>query len=70
MTTEPVPSSLTWAVVVPVVGLLIWIVKALVDRIAVGQDRLVETMNRVATGVERIPTAVADALRDRDHGRV
>lgn len=54
-------TSLAWAVVVPVVGLLVWVVKAIVEKLATGQDKLVEgqastnrTLERVAVAVEKM----------------
>lgn len=40
-------------------GLLAYVVKALVDKIT-------PTLDRLTSAVERIPTAVAEALRDHE----
>lgn len=54
-------AALTWAVVIPCMALLGYVVKAMVDKLGVGQDkiasgqeRIVSTLERVAAGVERL----------------
>lgn len=65
---EPEHTSLAWAVVVPVVGLLVWVVKAIIERIAAAQDKLIDAVRALTVSVDRIPEAVRDALRE--HHRI
>jgi hypothetical protein len=61
-------------VVVPVVGLLIWVVKAIVEKLATGQDKLVEgqastnrTLERVAVAVEKMGDRLDAVARSPHH---
>lgn len=64
--TLPDDPSIKWmlgALIVALAGLLAYVVKALIDKIT-------PTLERLTTAVEKIPSAVAEAVRDSERHKV
>lgn len=67
--TIPDDPSLKWllgTLIVALVGILAYVVKAVVDKIGPGQDRIVQGITELTSAVKSLPDAVADAVRDRE----
>ena len=63
-------AALTWAVVVPVVGLLGYVVKAMVDKLGVGQDKIADGQERIVSTLEKVAASVDRLVDTMDRHRV
>ena len=63
MPSEPSVAWLLGTLVLGVVGLLVYVVRSLVDKIG-------PAMERLTNAVEKIPGAVAEAIKDAERHRV